>query len=118
MATDIWTGTQGTSQPLDKAFSDATCGQEKSEDDADRKATIVIEHLIQASDVSYYAALAHLSQMERPSFEELYRAFVDGRSDNDPSEFCTRARLVFLTFHPLAKKLKDCGVFGVSRMST
>ena len=37
-----------------KAFSESAMGQPESEKDAvDRKATIVIEHIIQASDVSH-----------------------------------------------------------------
>jgi hypothetical protein len=50
-----------------------------------------------------------------------YRAFVgpfdvEGRSDKDPSEFWYQGEIGFYDFYiiPLAKKLKDCGVFGVS----
>lgn len=39
-----------------------------------------------------------------------------GRGDKDPSEAWYRGELGFFDFYiiPLAKKLQDCGVFGVS----
>jgi hypothetical protein len=89
-----------------------------SMEDANRKATIVIEHLIQASDVSHTMQHWHvyLKWNER-FFHECYQAFVDGRSDNkDPSECWYQGELGFFDFYviPLAKKLKECGVFGVA----
>jgi hypothetical protein len=44
------------------------------------------------------------------------RAYVEGRSDNDPSDFWYKGEMGFFDFYiiPLAKKLKNCGVFGVS----
>jgi hypothetical protein len=102
----------------DKAFSDGTCGREESKvDDADRKATIVIEHLIQASDVSHTMQHWHIyRKWNARLFEEMYRAYVEGRSDNDPSDFWYKGEMGFFDFYiiPLAKKLKNCGVFGVS----
>ena len=49
-------------------------------------------------------------------FEELYKAYKDGRSDTDPSIGWYKGELGFFDFYliPLAKKLRDCGVFGVS----
>ena len=46
----------------------------------------------------------------------MYRAFLDGRADKDPCEGWYKGELGFFDFYiiPLAKKLKDCGVFGVS----
>jgi class 3 adenylate cyclase len=102
----------------DKAFSVGACGQEESKvDGSDRKATIVIEHLIQASDVSHTMQHWHIyRKWNARLFEELYRGYVDGRSDMDPSEFWYKGEMGFFDFYiiPLAKKLKDCGVFGVS----
>jgi class 3 adenylate cyclase len=101
-----------------KAFSDDARAHEESKENAvDRKATIVIEHLIQASDVSHTMQHWHIyRKWNARLFEELYRAFVDGRSDKDPSEFWYKGEMGFFDFYiiPLAKKLKDCGVFGVS----
>lgn len=107
----------------DKAFADT------NDDDADgddhkhraninRKATIVIEHLIQASDISH--TMQHWSvytNWNARLFKEMYKAFLDGRAGaKDPSAFWAKGEIGFFDFYiiPLAKKLKDCGVFGVS----
>jgi hypothetical protein len=49
-------------------------------------------------------------------FQEMYLAYKTGRADKDPSEFWYNGEMGFFDFYviPLAKKLKDCGVFGVS----
>jgi hypothetical protein len=46
----------------------------------------------------------------------MYRAYKAGRAEKDPSEFWYKGEIGFFDFYiiPLAKKLKDCGVFGVS----
>jgi hypothetical protein len=86
-----------------KAFSDMQRPRKSREDDADRKATIVIEHLIQASDVSHTMQHWHIYRKWNARLFELYRAFVDGRSGNDPSSG-TRARWAFLTHHPVGEE--------------
>ena len=49
-------------------------------------------------------------------YEELYNAYSEGRLDSDPTENWYKGEIGFLDFYviPLAKKLKECGVFGVS----
>ena len=49
-------------------------------------------------------------------FNECYKAYIDGRADKDPSEGWYEGELGFFDFYiiPLAKKLKECGCFGVS----
>lgn len=102
----------------EKAFSEgAVAPNETEKDRVDRKATIVIEHLIQASDVVH--TMQHWQiyrKWNQRLFEEMYAAFLAGRSDKDPSEFWYHGEIGFFDFYiiPLAKKLKDCGVFGVS----
>jgi class 3 adenylate cyclase len=90
---------------------------ETSKEAVNRKATIVIEHLIQASDVSHTMQHWHvyLKWNER-LFHEMYNAYLEGRAENDPSETWYQGELGFYDFYiiPLAKKLKDCGVFGVA----
>ena len=46
----------------------------------------------------------------------MHKAWKEGRAEKDPSEFWYQGELGFFDFYiiPLAKKLKDCGVFGVS----
>eukprot|EP00522_Entomoneis_paludosa_P000310 CAMPEP_0172474274 /NCGR_PEP_ID=MMETSP1065-20121228/69275_1 /TAXON_ID=265537 /ORGANISM="Amphiprora paludosa, Strain CCMP125" /LENGTH=1243 /DNA_ID=CAMNT_0013232453 /DNA_START=67 /DNA_END=3798 /DNA_ORIENTATION=- len=118
MATDIMDKDlkQLRNQRWDRAFEEAS--QEESQKDAiDRKATIVIEHLIQASDVSHTMQHWHIyRKWNQRLFGEMYQAYVSGRSDRDPGEFWYKGELGFFDFYiiPLAKKLKDCGVFGVS----
>ena len=47
---------------------------------------------------------------------EMYRAFREGRMPTDPKTFWYQGELGFFDNYviPLAKKLKDCNVFGVS----
>ena len=85
--------------------------------EVDRKATIVIEHLIQASDVSH--TMQHWKiylQWNEKFFFELYKAYKQGRSETDPSINWYQGEIGFFDFYiiPLAKKLENCGVFGVS----
>lgn len=86
-------------------------------DKINRKATIVIEHLIQASDVAHTMQHWHVyRKWNERLFEEMYKAFHDGRAEKDPSEFWYTGEMGFFDFYiiPLAKKLSECGVFGVS----
>lgn len=86
-------------------------------DSVNRKATIVIEHLIQASDVSHTMQHWHVyRKWNERFFRECYAAYQAGRADKDPTEGWYKGELGFFDFYiiPLAKKLKDCGVFGVS----
>ena len=46
----------------------------------------------------------------------MYKAYAEGRSDTDPSVGWYKGEMGFFDFYiiPLAKKLEECGVFGVS----
>jgi class 3 adenylate cyclase len=56
------------------------------EEALNRKATIVIEHIIQASDVAHTMQHWHVyTKWNELLFNEMYSAFLLGRSDNDPS---------------------------------
>jgi hypothetical protein len=46
----------------------------------------------------------------------MYKAFLDGRSETDPSQGWYPGELGFFDFYliPLCKKLAMCGVFGVA----
>mmetsp|Transcript_2536 Transcript_2536/g.6381 ORF Transcript_2536/g.6381 Transcript_2536/m.6381 type:complete len:1225 (+) Transcript_2536:138-3812(+) len=82
-----------------------------------RKATIVIEHLIQASDVAHTMQHWHIyRKWNAKLFEEMYKAYVEGRAEKNPADFWYKGEIGFFDFYiiPLAKKLKECGVFGVS----
>lgn len=102
----------------DRAFSKDSIGSEQtSKENINRKATIVIEHLIQASDVAHTMQHWHVyRKWNEKLFREMYKAFLEGRAERNPAEFWYDGEIGFLDFYviPLAKKLKDCGVFGVS----
>jgi class 3 adenylate cyclase len=103
-----------------KAFDDdavSSIKKNQSKADVDRKATIVIEHLIQASDIAHTMQHWHVyRKWNERLFTEMYQAFLDGRAEKDPSTFWYEGEIGFFDFYilPLAKKLKDCGVFGIS----
>eukprot|EP00980_Cylindrotheca_fusiformis_P019593 scaffold6796_cov103-Cylindrotheca_fusiformis.AAC.2 len=96
------------------AFADTRVRDETSDD---CKATIVIEHLIQASDVSHTMQHWHIYKAwNERFFMECYGAYKAGRADSDPSTNWYKGEIGFFDFYviPLAKKLESCGVFGVS----
>jgi len=98
-----------------KAFSEDI--EESKTDQIDRKATIVIEHLIQASDVSHTMQHWHIyRKWNKKLFLEMSDGFKTGRTEKDPAEGWYSGELWFFDNYviPLAKKLKDCGVFGVA----
>jgi hypothetical protein len=121
MATDIMDKEANSfrSAKWDKAFKGAD-EEDKNISELDtinRKATIVIEHLLQASDVSH--TMQHWQvyiEWNEKLFHELYRTYKEGRSEKDPSQFWYESEIGFFDFYiiPLATKLKTCGVFGVS----
>lgn len=55
-------------------------------------------------------------QWNQNLFEELYVAYLNGRMEKDPATFWYKGEFGFFDFYiiPLTKKLKECGVFGVS----
>jgi hypothetical protein len=86
--------------------------------DMDRKATIVFEYIIQASDVSH--CMQHWLTYQKFNsrlFEERYLAWMQGvAGENDPSVGWFNGEIWFFDNYiiPLAEKLAECGVFGVS----
>eukprot|EP00980_Cylindrotheca_fusiformis_P020671 scaffold7707_cov72-Cylindrotheca_fusiformis.AAC.1 len=100
------------------ALRDLVSGAGESETDREnRKATIVIEHLIQASDVAHTMQHWHICKSwNEKFFVECYQAYQQGRADSDPSEDWYKGEVGFFDYYviPLAKKLQSCGVFGVS----
>jgi hypothetical protein len=117
MATDIMDKDLGAlrRRRWEKAFNPDPMGC--SIECANRKATIVIEHLIQASDVAHTMQHWHVYvKWNKRLFNEMYRSYLNGRGEKDPSDGWYDGELGFFDFYiiPLAKKLKECGVFGVS----
>ena len=100
----------------EKAFTIETA-ENDNDNNSDLKATIVIEHLLQASDVCHTMQHWHVYQKwNERFFNEVYSAYQSGRAAKDPSEGWYAGELWFYDNYiiPLAKKLKECGVFGVS----
>jgi hypothetical protein len=100
----------------DRAFSSVTVDGDQR-DTINRKATIVIEHLIQASDVAHTMQHWHIyRKWNERFFMECYQAYKDGRAEKNPADGWYEGEIGFYDYYivPLAKKLKDCGVFGVS----
>jgi class 3 adenylate cyclase len=105
----------------DKAFkvdnAVKVLSKQEQRDAINRKATIVMDHLIQASDVSHTMQHWHVfRKWNQALFEEMYEAYRTGRAATNPADFWYQGEIGFFDYYiiPLAKKLKDCGVFGVS----
>ncbi|CAJ1964614.1 unnamed protein product [Cylindrotheca closterium] len=91
--------------------------RDETKDNVNRKATIVIEHLIQASDVAHTMQHWHIyRKWNERLFHEMTVAYKAGRMENNPAEMWYKGELGFFDNYiiPLAKKLKECGVFGVA----
>jgi 3'5'-cyclic nucleotide phosphodiesterase len=100
----------------ERAFG-ATALKLTSHELSNRKATIALEHLLQASDVSHTMQHWHIyRKWNERYFLECYEAYIDGRADKNPAEDWYEGEIRFFDFNviPLAHKLKECGVFGVS----
>lgn len=114
----------GRQMSQNKTIGDPYPGEDQENHDysaervsVNRKATIVIEHLIQASDVAHTMQHWHIyRKWNERLFAEMHQAFSQGRADRDPAEFWYQGEMGFFDFYiiPLAKKLSECGVFGVS----
>jgi hypothetical protein len=121
MATDIMDKDLGAARKA--RWQMAFAGEDQCPDGKDtavavnRKATIVLEHLMQASDVAHTMQHWHVfKKWNERLFCELYQAYFEGRSETDPSRGWYQGEMGFFDFYiiPLARKLDTCGVFGVS----
>lgn len=116
--------TESTSDVLGKSFhgggyrsEEVTSLKMAKEISTNRKATIVIEHIIQASDVAHTMQHWHVYlRWNEKLFQEMYVAYKMGRAPMDPSVGWYKGELWFFDNYviPLAKKLDECGVFGVA----
>lgn len=81
------------------------------------RATIVLEAIMQASDVCHTMQHWHIyTRFNKRLFEEISKAFREGRCGVDPATFWYEGEIKFFDNYviPLAQRLKDCNVFGVS----
>ena len=87
----------------EKAFKDngknTIPSKQEERDTINRKATIVIEHLIQASDVSHTMQHWHVfRKWNQALFEEMYEAYRTGRAEKNPVEFWYQSEIGFFLF--------------------
>jgi hypothetical protein len=99
---------EGRTVRWEKAFGEAS-------DDLDLKATISIVLLLQAADS--FHTMQHWAVYKKwteRSFFEVYKAFHDGRTTQDPSLYWYKSELQHLEEHiiPLCKSMQKLGVFG------
>jgi hypothetical protein len=117
MATDIFDPdlAKNRKERWTKAFENQE--EQRTLEDVSRKSTIITEHLIQASDVAHTMQhwQVYIKWNER-LFTEMYAAFQDGHMEMDPSINWYQGEIGFMDGYviPLAMKLKECQVFGVS----
>eukprot|EP00529_Nitzschia_sp_RCC80_P007795 CAMPEP_0113497756 /NCGR_PEP_ID=MMETSP0014_2-20120614/30795_1 /TAXON_ID=2857 /ORGANISM="Nitzschia sp." /LENGTH=1255 /DNA_ID=CAMNT_0000391707 /DNA_START=97 /DNA_END=3864 /DNA_ORIENTATION=+ /assembly_acc=CAM_ASM_000159 len=100
-----------------RSFSSSDVAGSDVKEPSSERATVVIDHLIQASDVAHTMQHWHIYlKWNEKFFAECYEAYKNGRVKNDPSVGWYKGEMGFFDFYiiPLAKKLKECGVFGVS----
>jgi 3'5'-cyclic nucleotide phosphodiesterase len=81
------------------------------------KAAVVVDLIIQASDVSH--TMQHFTVYKKWNMKllaEMYTAYKNGRMAKDPTEGWYEGELWFFDKYiiPLAQKLRECQVFGVS----
>lgn len=97
-----------------KAFSETSSNSYYM---TDARATVVIERIMQASDVCHTMQHWHVyMRFNKKLFEELLLAYRRGRCTSDPAQFWYEGEIKFFDNYviPLAQNLKDCNAFGVS----
>ena len=104
MATDVMDKEIGEARKVrwNKAFSSGSEAalQESPQVATNRKATIVLEHLIQASDVAHTMQHWHIYQKwNQRLFKEMYLANKNGRADKNPAEFWFEGEKGFLDYY-------------------
>ena len=115
MATDIFDPTLVKQREC--RFVRSFCAEQQRASDKTLRNTVILENLIQASDIAH--TMQHWNvycKWNERLFGEMYRAYKDGRMDKDPSEGWYEGEIKFFegVVIPLAKRLDQCEVFGVS----
>lgn len=98
-----------------KAQEDDRLAENAGLDLVSRKATFVVETLIQVADVSHtMSSFETFKKWNHRLFKEMYQAFKNGRAEQDPTLTWYKGEFGFFDFYiiPLAKKLTECGIYG------
>jgi class 3 adenylate cyclase len=85
------------------------------------KATIVLDHMMQAADVAHTMQHWHIyRKWNERLFHEMWKAYKAGHAETNPVDTWYKSEMGFFDFYviPLAEKLSKCGVFGVSSDET
>jgi hypothetical protein len=89
-----------------KAFSPEESMPTNTNEDVNRKATIVIEHIIQASDVAHTMQHWHVyTRWNERLFNEMYVAYLHGRCEKDPSKGWYEGKIILPPIN--ASSLRD-----------
>jgi 3'5'-cyclic nucleotide phosphodiesterase len=94
-----------------------TNGFRDSVNDINRKATVAVENLVQASDIgATLQSWSLYTKWNERLYEEAWDAYRAGRTSRNPSLTWYQDEIDFFDKYsiPLAKKLTNCGVFGVA----
>lgn len=100
-----------------KAEEDDDCAAHADMDLVRRKATFVVETLIQVADVSHtMSSFPIFKKWNHRLYKEMYKAFKNGRAESDPTDTWYKGEFGFFDFYiiPLAKKLNECGIHGIA----
>jgi hypothetical protein len=107
---------QRRDQRWDTVFSANSVDEPNNEKIRCQKATIVMECIMQTSDIAHTMQHWHVyCKWNRKLFEEKYTAYLDGHEEKDPSIDWYDNEILFFDKYiiPLAMKLKGYGAFGV-----
>jgi len=88
---------------------------EQSKEDRNRKATVMMDLIMMASDISHtMQPFKVYCEWNERLFREMRSAYREGRSEKDPSEGWYQGEMFFYDKHiiPLAQRLQDSGMFG------
>jgi 3'5'-cyclic nucleotide phosphodiesterase len=90
---------------------------ENSVEDRNRRATILVELIMQASDIFHATSTWQLYQKwNERQLMQAYKAFKTGRLMQNPTVFWYKSELLLFDEHviPIAKQISECGVFEQS----
>ena len=123
LATDLWDKEMSETRRRrwESVMSDSakqSFGNQTSEVKiASERAVVVVEHLIQVSDVSHTVQHFNVfSKWNKLLFKEMFLGHKTGRAANDPSTNWYQSEIKFFEYHvvPLAQRLCKCNVFRAS----
>ena len=97
----------------DKAF--VAGRRDDSADNRHRRATIMLEMIMQSADMFHATQNWHLyTKWNERRFSEMYKVYQDKRLSQDPTILWYKSELLFFDEHaiPLANQMKESGSFG------